>query len=49
VSERYTAGVIPQIEVLDAEYALLQSQLDVTRAQAAVRLAEAQLARALGR
>jgi outer membrane protein TolC len=49
VSERYTAGVIPQIEVLDAEYALLQAQLDVTRAQAAVRLAEAQLARALGR
>ncbi len=49
VGERYDAGVIAQIEVLDAEYALLQAQLDLTRAQAAVRLAEAQLTRALGR
>jgi outer membrane protein TolC len=49
VGERYEAGVIAQIEVLDAEYALLQAQLDLTRAQAAVRLAEAQLTRALGR
>ena len=49
VEERYRAGVIAEIEVLDAEYALLQAQLDLTRAQAAVRLAEAQLTRALGR
>ena len=49
VEERYRAGVIAEIEVLDAEYALLQAQLDLTRAQAAVRLAEARLARALGR
>ena len=49
VDERYRAGVIAGIEVLDAEYALLQAQLDLTRAQAAVRLAEAQLTRALGR
>jgi outer membrane protein TolC len=49
VEERYRAGVIAEIEVLDAEYALLQAQLDLTRAQASVRLAEARLARALGR
>jgi outer membrane protein len=49
VDERYRAGVIAGIEVLDAEYALLQAQLDLTRAQAALRLAEALLARALGR
>ena len=49
VDERYQAGVIAGVEVLDAEYALLQAQLDLTRAQAGVRLAEAQLTRALGR
>jgi outer membrane protein TolC len=49
VDERYRAGVIAGVEVLDAEYALLQAQLDLTRAQAGVRLAEAQLTRALGR
>jgi outer membrane protein TolC len=49
VSERYRAGVISQIEVLDAEYALLQAELDRTRALAGVRLSEAQLARAIGR
>jgi outer membrane protein TolC len=49
VSERYQAGVITQIEVLDAEYALLQAELDRTRALAGVRLSEAQLARAVGR
>jgi outer membrane protein TolC len=48
VEERFRAGVIAEIEVLDAEYALLQAELDRTRAQAGVRLAEAQLARALG-
>ena len=49
VAERYQAGVIAQIEVLDAEYALLQAELDRTRALANIRLAEARLARALGR
>ena len=49
VDERYRAGVIAGIEVLDSEYALLQAQLDLTRAQATVRLAEARLTRALGR
>jgi outer membrane protein TolC len=49
VGERYQAGVITQIEVLDAEYALLQAQLDRTRALAGIRLSEARLARAIGR
>jgi outer membrane protein TolC len=49
VSERYRAGVSTQIEVLDAEFALLQAELDRTRALAGIRLAEARLARALGR
>lgn len=49
VAERYQAGVIAQIEVLDAEYALLQAELDRTRALAGVRLSEARLARAIGR
>ena len=49
VAERYRAGAGTQIEVLDAEFALLQSELDRTRALAGVRLAEARLTRALGR
>jgi outer membrane protein TolC len=49
VAERYQAGVIAQLEVLDAEYALLQAELDRTRALAGVRLSEARLARAIGR
>jgi outer membrane protein TolC len=49
VAERYQAGVIAEIEVLDAEYALLQAELDRTRALANVRLSEARLARAIGR
>jgi outer membrane protein TolC len=49
VSERYRAGVIAQTEVLDAEVALLQAELDRTRAMAGVRFAEARLTRALGR
>jgi outer membrane protein TolC len=49
VGERYQAGVITQIDVLDAEYALLQAELDRTRALAGVRLSEARLARAIGR
>lgn len=49
VDERYRAGVIAEIEVLDAEFALLQAELDRTRAQAGVRLSDARLSRALGR
>jgi outer membrane protein TolC len=49
VNERYLAGVIPQIEVLDAEFALLQAVLDRTRALANLRFAEARLTRAVGR
>jgi outer membrane protein len=49
VSERYRAGVVAQGEVLDAELALLQAELDHTRALAGVRLAEARLARAVGK
>jgi outer membrane protein len=49
VGERYRAGVIAQGDVLDAELALLQSQLDRTRALASVRLAESRLDRVLGR
>ena len=49
VGERYRVGVITQTEVLDAHVALLQAELDRTRAMAGVRLAEARLARALGR
>ena len=49
VTERYQAGVAQNTEMLDANFALLQAELDHTRAMAAVRLAEARLARALGR
>jgi outer membrane protein len=49
VAERYPAGGATQTDVLDADFALLQSELDRTRAQAGVRLAEARLARSLGR
>jgi outer membrane protein len=49
VNERYRAGVATQTEVLDADIALLQAELDRTRALAGVRLAEARLARAAGR
>jgi len=49
VSERFKAGVLTHTEVLDAQLALLQAELDRTRAMAGVRLSEARLARALGR
>ena len=49
VAERYRAGVATQTEVLDADLALLQAELDRTRAQASVRLAQSRLARATGR
>ena len=49
VNDRYAAGVAISTDVLDADFALLQAELDRTRAQAGVRLADARLARALGR
>jgi outer membrane protein TolC len=48
VRERFNAGVATNTEVLDAETALLQAQLDQTRALASARLADARLARAVG-
>ncbi len=49
VTERFNVGVATSTEVLDAQVALLQSELDRTRALAGVRLSEARLDRALGR
>lgn len=49
VGERYAAGVVTSTDVLDAEVAVLQAELDRTRAVASARLAEARLERALGR
>jgi outer membrane protein len=49
VNERYLAGAATALEVLDADFTLLEVELDRTRALANLRLAEAQLARALGR
>ena len=48
VGERYRAGVATNTDVLDAETALLQAQLDRTRALANARLADARLSRAAG-
>ena len=49
VGDRFTAGVATSTDVLDAEVAVLQAELDRTRARAGARLAEARLARAVGR
>jgi outer membrane protein len=49
IGERYQAGVATQTEILDADVALLQAELDRTRGLANMRLAEARLARTLGR
>jgi len=48
VSNRFAAGVATNTEVLDAQVALLQAELDRTRAVANSHLAEARLARAVG-
>lgn len=48
VEERYRAGVATATDVLDAQVARLQAELDRTRAVANVRLAEARLERAIG-
>ncbi|MFN7981183.1 MAG: TolC family protein [Vicinamibacterales bacterium] len=49
IGERYQAGVATNTDVVDAQVAVLQAQLDRTQAIAAARLAEARLNRALGR
>jgi outer membrane protein len=49
VTERFNVGVTTSTEVLDAEVALLQAEMDRTRALANIRLAEARLERARGR
>ena len=48
VTQRYRAGVATTTDVLDAQVARLQAELDRTRAAANVRLAEARLERAVG-
>jgi outer membrane protein len=48
VAERFNVGVAISTDVLDAQLALLQAELDRTRALANIRLAEARLERALG-
>jgi outer membrane protein TolC len=49
VQERFAAGVAASTELLDAQVALLQAELDRTRSVANARLALARLDRALGR
>ena len=48
VDERFAAGVATSTDRLDAQVALLQAELDRTRALANARIAEARLARAIG-
>jgi outer membrane protein TolC len=49
VGDRFNAGVATSTDLLDAHVAQLQADLDRTQALANARLAEARLARALGR
>lgn len=49
IGERLAAGVATSTDLVDAQVAVLQAQLDRTQAIAAARLAEARLNRALGR
>jgi len=49
VGDRFRAGVATSTEVVDAQVALLQAELDRTRAIANARIARARLDRALGR
>jgi outer membrane protein len=48
VGERFAAGVATSTDVLDAEVAVLEAELDRTRALAGARLAAARYARAVG-
>jgi outer membrane protein TolC len=49
VSERFNAGVATSLDLLDAQLALLEAELDRTRALATVQLAAARLDRAIGK
>jgi len=49
LAERFGAGVATNTDVLNAQVALLQAELDLTRARANAQLAAARLDRALGR
>lgn len=49
VGDRFAAGIATSTDVLDAQVALLQAQLDLTQSLANAKLSEARLARALGR
>jgi outer membrane protein TolC len=49
IGERFRVGVATSTEVLDAQVALLQAELDRTRGIANLRLAQARLDRAVGR
>jgi outer membrane protein TolC len=48
ISERFRAGVATSTDVLDAETALLEAELERTRLAASLRLSEARLLRAVG-
>jgi outer membrane protein TolC len=49
ITERFSAGVATNTDVIDAQVALLQAELDRTRARANAHLAASRLERALGR
>ena len=49
MQERFNVGVATTTDLLDAQVALLQAELDKTRALASTRLALARLDRVLGR
>jgi outer membrane protein len=49
IGERFAAGVATSTDVVDAQVAILQAQLDRTQAIASARLTEARLNRAVGR
>lgn len=48
VNDRFEAGVATTLDVLDAQLAEMQAELDRTRVRADIRLAEARLARVVG-
>ena len=49
VNDRFEAGVATTLDVLDAQLAQMQAELDQARVQADIRLAEARLTRVVGR
>ena len=49
VNDRFEAGVATTLDVLDAQLAEMQAELERTRVLADIRLAEARLARVVGR